>query len=67
MVLLIGGAYQGKRHTRKKNTACGPRIFSPAKRNCWTCPPAASGIWSASRLPASGRGKSLQTCWEGLI
>ena len=53
MVLIIGGAYQGKTaYAQTKYALRDAEIFT--------------GIWSASRLPASGRERSLRTCWPGL-
>ena len=65
MVLIIGGAYQGK-------TAYAQTKYALRDAEIFTCEgealdlTAASGIWSASRLPASGRERSLRTCWPGL-
>ena len=66
MVLIIGGAYQGK-------TAYAQTKYALRDAEIFTCEGEALDLTarclrhlSASRLPASGRERSLRTCWPGL-
>lgn len=67
MVLIIGGAYQGKTaYAQTKYALRDAEIFTCEGEALDLDRPLASGIWSASRLPASGRERSLRLCWPGL-
>ena len=64
MVLIIGGAYQGK-------TAYAQTKYALRDAEIFTCEGEALDLTArclrhVERLPASGRERSLRTCWPGL-
>lgn len=66
MVLIIGGAYQGK-------TAYAQTKYALRDAEIFTCEGEALDLTARclrhlerSRLPASERERSLRTCWPGL-